>query len=47
MTKHCDLCGDVLEDEEEEERGICHDCLHKGFNELGEALARLRKKHQG
>jgi len=47
MTKHCDLCGDGLETDEEIERELCDDCLHDGFNQLGEALARLKKKHRG
>lgn len=41
MTKHCKLCGDLLEDDEQE-RGICEDCMHKGFLELGEALGRMK-----
>ncbi|MDY6770524.1 MAG: hypothetical protein SV186_01045 [Candidatus Nanohaloarchaea archaeon] len=44
MTKHCRLCDAKLETEEEKEKGICRDCLHQGFNELGQALARMKKK---
>ena len=39
MSK-CRHCGKKLESEKEEERGICHDCMHKGFWKLAEVLGK-------
>ena len=39
MSK-CRHCGKKLDTEKEKERGICHDCMHKGFWKLAEVLGK-------
>ena len=39
MSK-CRHCGNKLKTEEEEKRGICHDCMHRGFWKLAEVLGK-------
>lgn len=43
----CKHCGSKLETEKEVERGICQNCLKRGFNKLSDVLRKLRKKHGG
>jgi len=45
MTKHCRLCGKLIRTDKEVERGICDECFHNGFLELGKVLGNMRKEH--
>ena len=41
----CELCGDLLEEQDEKERGLCNDCLQDGFYKLREVIRKMHKEH--
>lgn len=44
MSK-CKLCGGKLETDKEKDRGVCHECMHRGFWKLSEVIGKMRKEH--
>lgn len=48
MAKRCDLCGTVLDENDDLwermdlDKEICRDCLHEGYGTLGRLLHRLK-----
>lgn len=45
MARHCDFCGDILDEDEEDHsdtlgKDTCRDCLHGGIELLKKSLQR-------